>query len=154
MKCSLHTFYCQNIWVWKSCPIAHVICYTKHLWSYECECDDYWLLLSLLLWVHPFSSPPFRRLPFRCGDTSLPAISSRGHLVAWHFVAGTIRRQLFRRGDTPSPAVSSRGHFVKGRRGWRTKTSICKYKCLKIININFIHIINDCYVYIHVNTSA
>ena len=86
---------------------------------------------------------------------STPGISSRGHFVASHFVArtlrrltfvaGTLGRQPFRRGDTSSPAVSSRGHFVKGRRGWRTKTSICNYKCIKIIlvSINLV-IINEC----------
>ena len=30
-------------------PVARVICCTKPLWSYDCDCDDSWLLLSLLL---------------------------------------------------------------------------------------------------------
>ena len=41
--------YRQNIWVRKSGPIAGVICYTKPLWSYDYDCNDSWLLLSLLL---------------------------------------------------------------------------------------------------------
>ena len=92
--------------------------------------------LGTSLFVTPVSSPPFR-----CGDTSSPAISLRVHFVARCFVMGTLGRQPFRHGDTLSLAVSSRGQFVKGQRGRGTKTSICKYKCIKIININ---LINEC----------
>ena len=49
IKSSLHISYRQNIWMQKSGPIARVICYTKPSWSYDRDCDDSWLLLSLLL---------------------------------------------------------------------------------------------------------
>ena len=49
IKSSLYISYRQNIWVRKSGPIAHVICYTKPLWSYDCDCDDSWLLLRDLV---------------------------------------------------------------------------------------------------------
>ena len=52
---------------------------------------------------------PFRRRRFVAAVPS-PAISFRGHFVAW-----TLRRLAFRRGDTSSPTISSWGHYVASR---------------------------------------
>ena len=52
------------------------------------------------LFVAAISSPPFRH-----GDTLSPAISSRGHFVAIHFVARTLCHNPFRRRNTLSPAI-------------------------------------------------
>ena len=58
------------------------------------------------------------------------AVSSRGHLVAIHFVTGTIRRHPSRRGDASSQSISSRGHFVACRfvagklRRWSTNKTV------------------------------
>ena len=75
----------------------------------------HWTLLlttffqGTLPFVAAVASPPFRRLPFRRGDTSSLAISSRGHFVASLFVTETLCRQSICRWDT-----SSARRFVTG----------------------------------------
>ena len=44
---------------------------------------------------------PFRRLRFVAAVSS-PAILSREHFIASHFIMGTLRRLLFHRGGTPN----------------------------------------------------
>ena len=71
---------------------THILVHLRVNWTVFVT--EYCVRFNVLSYgVHPFLSPLFRRLPFRCGDTSSPAISSRGNFVAWHFVAGTLRKR-------------------------------------------------------------
>ena len=71
-------------------------------------------LATILGNIYRVPSRLFVGTPPLVAAVSSLAISSRGHLVASHFVAGALRRQTFRRGDTSSPVVFLRGHFVDG----------------------------------------
>ena len=65
------TFFCTL--VHKSGPVTHVICYTKPLWSFDCGCDNSWLLVSLLLCL----------FVFRVKDPASKLFLGLGRIMGW-----------------------------------------------------------------------